>query len=97
MASTIATHSRRRPHCRPTSSLQCRGITALEAQHFLGRKPEVILPNGLNIERFAAPHEFQLLHRTNKRLIHEFVMGHFFPSYTFDLDRTLYVFHGGPL
>jgi len=70
-------------------------IAALEAEHFLGRKPEVVLPNGVNIERFAAPHEFQVLHRASKQLIHEFVMGHFFPSYTFDLDRTLYVFTAG--
>ncbi|MCG3138109.1 MAG: hypothetical protein HJJLKODD_01969 [Phycisphaerae bacterium] len=70
-------------------------ITALEAERFLGRRPEVVLPNGLNIERFAAPHEFQLLHRQSKELIHEFVMGHFFPTYTFDLDRTLYFFTAG--
>ncbi len=71
------------------------GITALEAEHFLGRKADVLLPNGLNVERFAAPYQFQNLHRENKNLIHEFVMGHFFPSYTFDLDRTLYVFTAG--
>ena len=71
------------------------GITALESQQFLGRMPDALVPNGLNIERFAAPHEFQVMHRTNKQIIHEFVMGHFFPSYTFDLDRTLYVFTAG--
>ncbi len=71
------------------------GITGLEAQQFLGRRPDVVLPNGLNVERFAAPHEFQVLHRGSKQIIHEFVMGHFFPSYTFDLDRTLYVFTAG--
>lgn len=71
------------------------GITALEAERFLGRRPDLLLPNGLNIERFAAPHEFQVLHRQNKERIHEFVMGHFFPSYTFDLDRTLYAFTAG--
>lgn len=71
------------------------GITALEAEQFLGRRPEVLLPNGLRVERFAAPHEFQVLHRAAKERIHEFVMGHFFPSYTFDLDRTLYVFTAG--
>jgi glycogen(starch) synthase len=71
------------------------GITGLESQQFLGRRPDLLLPNGLNVERFAAPHEFQVLHRSSKQLIHEFVMGHFFPSYTFDLDRTLYVFTAG--
>lgn len=70
-------------------------ITGQEAEHFLGRAPDVLLPNGLNVERFAAPHEFQNLHLKNKERIHQFVMGHFFPSYTFDLDRTLYVFTAG--
>lgn len=70
-------------------------ITALEAEQFLGRKPDVLTPNGLNVERFAAPYQFQNLHRENKELIHEFVMGHFFPSYTFDLNRTLYIFTAG--
>ena len=70
-------------------------ITAAEAEQFLGRRPEVVLPNGLNVERFAAPHEFQNLHQQNKERIHEFVMGHFFPSYSFDLERTLYFFSAG--
>jgi glycogen(starch) synthase len=70
-------------------------ITAFECEHLLGRKPDVILPNGLNIQRFTAVHEFQNLHRIYKEKIHEFVMAHFFPSYTFDLDKTLYLFTSG--
>ncbi len=70
-------------------------ITAQEGEHFLGRRPDVLLPNGLNVERSAAPHEFQNLHQQCKEKIHDFVMGHFFPSYTFDLDRTLYMFTAG--
>lgn len=71
------------------------GITASEAEQFLGRRPDALLPNGLNVERFAAPHEFQNLHLHSKEQIHEFVMGHFFPTYTFDLQKTLYVFTAG--
>lgn len=71
------------------------GITAMEAKQFLGRQPEVLLPNGLNVERFAAPYEFQNLHRQCKELIHEFTMGHFFSSYTFSLENTLYLFTAG--
>jgi glycogen(starch) synthase len=70
-------------------------VTAYEAERLLGRKPDAILPNGLNIRRFSAIHEFQNLHRAYKERIHEFVMGHFFPSYTFDLDNTIYVFTSG--
>lgn len=70
-------------------------VTAVEAEKLLGRTPDVILPNGLNIQRFEALHEFQHLHRQYKETIHEFVMGHFFPSYSFDLNRTLYFFTSG--
>jgi len=70
-------------------------VTAYEAERLLGRRPDAILPNGLNIQKFAALHEFQNLHRQYKERIHEFVMGHFFPSYTFDLNNTLYFFTSG--
>ncbi len=70
-------------------------VTARECKHLLKRQPEVILPNGLNIERFEALHEFQNLHAQYKKEIHEFVMGHFFQSYTFDLDKTMYLFTSG--
>ena len=70
-------------------------VTATEAEKLLGRHPDAILPNGINIQRFAAPHEFQYLHQKYKEKINEFVMGHFFPSYTFDLDNTLYFVTSG--
>ncbi len=70
-------------------------VTAAEARQLLGRDADAILPNGLNIQRFSALHEFQNMHRRYKEKIHEFVMGHFFPSYSFDLDRTLYLFTSG--
>ncbi len=70
-------------------------VTARECKHLLKRKPEVILPNGLNIERFEALHDVQNQHIQNKELIHRFVMGHFFQSYSFDLDKTLYFFTSG--
>ena len=70
-------------------------VTAFEAERLLGRRPDVILPNGLNIQKFAALHEFQNLHRQYKERIHDFVMGHFFPAYSFDLNNTLYFFTSG--
>ncbi len=70
-------------------------VTARECKHLLKRVPEVIVPNGLNIQRFEALHEFQNLHALHKERIHEFVMGHFFQSYSFDLDKTVYFFTSG--
>ncbi|WP_428388932.1 glycosyltransferase [Mucisphaera sp.] len=70
-------------------------ITGDECTHLLKRSPDVLLPNGLNIQRFAALHEFQNLHAQYKEEIHEFTIGHFFPSYRMDLDTTLYFFTSG--
>ncbi|MBO0939004.1 glycogen synthase [Fibrella sp. HMF5335] len=70
-------------------------VTARECEVFLGRNPDLVLPNGLNVTRFAAAHEFQNLHVKFKERIHEFVMGHFFQNYSFDLDKTLYFFTSG--
>ena len=70
-------------------------VTAQECTHLLGRTPDMLLPNGLNIERFEALHQIQNQHVQVKDKIHEFVMGHFFQSYPFDLDKTLYFFTSG--
>lgn len=70
-------------------------VTARETARFLGRTPDFILPNGITLERFTALHEFQNLHLKYKEEIHQFVMGHFFSSYSFDLDRTMYIFTSG--
>lgn len=70
-------------------------VTARECKHLLRRTPDFVLPNGLNIQRFEALHEFQNLHANYKEQIHQFVMGHFFNSYSFDLDKTLYFFTSG--
>lgn len=70
-------------------------VTARECKYLLGRDPEVILPNGLNIERFEVLHQIQNMHAEYKGKIHDFVMGHFFQSYSFDLDKTIYFFTSG--
>jgi glycogen synthase len=70
-------------------------ITANECKYLLGRDPEVILPNGLNIKRFEVMHEFQQIHKQTKVKLNEFTMGHFFHNYSFDLDKTLYFFTSG--
>ncbi|MCC2546779.1 glycosyltransferase [Hymenobacter sp. BT175] len=70
-------------------------LTVRECIYLLDRIPDAVLPNGLNIERFVALHEFQNLHKLYKDKINEFVMAHFFQSYAFDLDKTLYLFTSG--
>lgn len=39
---------------------------------------DVIVPNGLNVVKFSAIHEFQNLHAIYKEKIHDFVRGHFY-------------------
>jgi glycogen synthase len=70
-------------------------VTAFECEHLLGRKADLILPNGRILERFVVLHEFQIMHRQFKERIHQFVIGHFFPTYTFGLDHALYFVTSG--
>jgi glycogen(starch) synthase len=53
------------------------------------------LPNGLNVKKFAAMHEFQNLHVQAKEKINDFIRGHFYGHYDFDLENTLYLFTAG--
>jgi glycogen(starch) synthase len=70
-------------------------ITGEECAALLGRSPDLVLPNGINVQHYNVGHEFQTMHAQFKERINRFVMGHFFPSYSFDLDRTLYFFTSG--
>uniref|UniRef100_A0A8C1MA31 Glycogen [starch] synthase n=1 Tax=Cyprinus carpio TaxID=7962 RepID=A0A8C1MA31_CYPCA len=70
-------------------------ITAVEANHMLHRQPDVVTPNGLNIRKFSAMHEFQNLHSMNKAKIQEFVRGHFYGHLDFNLEKTLFFFIAG--
>jgi glycogen(starch) synthase len=70
-------------------------ITAEECTALLGRTPDVITPNGLNIARYNVGHDFQTFHAQFKERLHDFTMGYFFPNQSFDLNRTLYMFSSG--
>jgi len=70
-------------------------ITAEECVALLGRKPDLITPNGLTISRFNVGHDLQTFHADFKARLHTFTMGYFFPHQRFDLDRTLYMFTSG--
>ncbi|CAG8556096.1 1201_t:CDS:2 [Paraglomus brasilianum] len=70
-------------------------VVAFEAENLIQRKPDGILPNGLDISHFSAIHEFQDLHARYKDRIRTFVRGHFYHYYSFDLDNTLYYFISG--
>ncbi|KAI9654372.1 MAG: glycogen synthase isoform 1 [Bathelium mastoideum] len=70
-------------------------ITAYESEHLLKRKPDGVLPNGLNVKKFSATHEFQNLHQQSKNRIADFVRGHFYGHNDFEPENTLYLFTAG--
>ena len=70
-------------------------ITAYESEHLLKRKPDGVVPNGLNVKKFSAIHEFQNLHQQCKEKINDFVRGHFYGHNDFDPENTLYFFIAG--
>ena len=67
-------------------------ITGLEAEHLLGKKPEVLLPNGLDLKKFPTFEEASIKHRLYRERIKEFLMYYFSPYYSFDFDNTLLYF-----
>ena len=56
-------------------------ITGLEAEKILGRKPEVLVLNGLDTSQFPTVEEFSVKHVTCRKKIREFLTYHFFPYY----------------
>ena len=51
-----------------------------------------VLSNRLNAVKFSTMHEFQNLHALKKEMIHNFIQGHFYGHYNFDLDNMLYFY-----
>jgi glycogen(starch) synthase len=64
-------------------------ITGIEAERFLSRKPEVLVYNGLDIEKFPSFEDISIKHRASREKIHEFLTYYYFPYYTFDIDMNL--------
>lgn len=48
---------------------------------------DIVTPNGLNVKKFSAMHEFQNLHAQSKARIQEFVRGHFY-GYVGQIPRS---------
>nr|MCK4930148.1 glycogen/starch synthase [Nanoarchaeota archaeon] len=67
-------------------------VTSLEAEKLLGRKADVLLFNGIDVEKFPTIEETSIKHVTSRGIIREFLTYHFFPYYTFDLKNNLIFF-----
>ncbi len=67
-------------------------ITSMEAEHFLGKKPDILVLNGLDINKFPSFEETSYKHQINREIIREFISYYFFPHYYFDPEQTLTMF-----
>jgi glycogen(starch) synthase len=70
-------------------------ITAKEAQYILGKKPDIVLPNGLDIERFPTMEEFALLHRKYLQKMKHFFSAYFSPYYETNMWDAMIFFTSG--
>ena len=70
-------------------------ITGIEAEHLLGRKPDVLLFNGLDMAKFPSFEEVSIKHKLFKNKMKEFLLYYFFPYYSFDLANALLYFIAG--
>ena len=70
-------------------------ITGMEADKLLGRKPDVLLPNGLDMAKYPTFEELSIRHKLMKTKIFDFLIASFFPYYSFDFDNTLVFFLAG--
>ena len=70
-------------------------ITGMETEYLLKKKPDVLLPNGLDISKFPTFEEVVIKHRIQRDRIREFMLYYFFPYYTFDPKETFIYFIAG--
>ncbi|MBI4451821.1 glycogen/starch synthase [Candidatus Woesearchaeota archaeon] len=70
-------------------------ITGMEALYLLKKKPDILLPNGLDISKFPSFEEIVIKHKIQRDRIREFMLYYFFPYYTFDPKETLIYFLAG--
>jgi len=67
-------------------------ITSIEAEHILGKKADVLVLNGIDIENYPTIEETSIKHVTCKNILREFLKYYFFPYHTFDLEHNLMFF-----
>ncbi|MFH0929525.1 MAG: hypothetical protein V1818_04205 [Candidatus Aenigmatarchaeota archaeon] len=70
-------------------------ITGREAEYILGKKPDIILPNGLDTSKFPTMEELALSHRKYRRKIKDFLNSYFGPYYDTNLFDSMLFFTSG--
>ncbi|MBW2965092.1 glycogen synthase, partial [Candidatus Woesearchaeota archaeon] len=67
-------------------------ITGLEAECTLGKKPDILVPNGLNLDNFPTFEDASIKHRLFRDKIYHFMLYYFLPYHNMDFDNTLIYF-----
>ena len=70
-------------------------ITGMEALHLLKKKPDALLPNGLDMSKFPSFEELVIKHKLQRDRVREFMLYYFFPYGAFDPKETLIYFIAG--
>lgn len=65
-------------------------ITSIEAEHILGKKPDIITPNGLDMIQFPNFEERAIKHVFSKNRLKDFTASYFFPYQSFDIENTMF-------
>ncbi|MCK4967977.1 MAG: glycogen/starch synthase, partial [Candidatus Aenigmarchaeota archaeon] len=69
--------------------------TAKEAEFLLGRKPDVVLPNGLNLSKYPSMEDLSVLHKKYKMKITNFLRAYFRPYYDINVVDPRIMFISG--
>lgn len=70
-------------------------VTAREAEYILGRRPDVILPNGLDTGKFPEIEELSILRRKYRNVVREFLSAYFNRYYYTDFYNIRSFFLSG--
>jgi glycogen synthase len=67
-------------------------ITGIEAEKILGRKPDVLVLNGLDMSHFPTFEDIAIKHRLNRDRMREFLSYYFYPYYSFEMKHMQHYF-----
>jgi len=70
-------------------------VLGKEAEIILGKKPDFILPNGINLDKFITVEEITYAHRKNRDIIRDFFLYFFSPYYRLETKNSLIYFISG--
>ncbi|HII72670.1 TPA: glycosyltransferase [Candidatus Woesearchaeota archaeon] len=67
-------------------------MTATKSLHILGKRPDLVLPNGIDIDKFPSREDCSVQHRSFRDRILMFLTYYFYPYYPIDFDETRIIF-----